>query len=223
MDCLCWKIASVCQNCCTSWEPVHVLTIQLSWKSMTKPYATGFPKCVVWTSTLFRVLSGQMTGVGVSSASLLTLPPFWLRLLGRVTLSRRFSRKHSKMFHLQKRLRNGWVWRMNKKVLSMELNLSSSKPPKIWFLEWMTNVRKFSTLIKANSGLNGWTSFLVRTWAWNLMTSNSGFQLVYVSEPTFVLRIRATVVKELNGTVYTVFLAPRVLVASHVMVLSILS
>ena len=32
-----------------------------------------------------------------------------------------------------------------------------------------------------------------------------------------MLRIRATVVKELNGMVYTVFLAPRVLVASHVM------
>ena len=32
--------------------------------------------------------------------------------------------------------------------------------------------------------------------------------------PTSVLRIRATVVKELNGTVYTVFLAPRVLVAT---------
>ena len=46
--------------------------------------------------------------------------------------------------------------------------------------------------------------------------------LVYVSEPTFALRIRATVVKELNGTVYTIFLAPRVLVASHVMLLSVL-
>ena len=54
---LCWKIASVCQSCCTSWEPVHVLFIQLSWNSMTKRYATGFPKCVMWTSTIFRVLS----------------------------------------------------------------------------------------------------------------------------------------------------------------------
>ena len=51
------------------------------------------------------------------------------------------------------------------------------------------------------------------------------FQLVYVSEPTLALRIRATVVKEVNGTVYTVsvFLAPRVLLAFHVMLLSILS
>ena len=54
---LCWKIASVCKSCCTSWEPVHVLIIQLSWNSMTKRYATGFPKCVMWTSTIFRVLS----------------------------------------------------------------------------------------------------------------------------------------------------------------------
>ena len=54
---VCWKIASVCQICCTSWEPVHVLINQLSWKSLTKPYATGFPECVTWTSTKFRVLS----------------------------------------------------------------------------------------------------------------------------------------------------------------------
>ena len=166
-----------------------------------------------------------MGGLGVSSASLLA---FWPQLLARVTFSRRFTRKHSKIFHLQKRFRNGWVWRMNRIFLSMESrktghNISSSKPPKNWFLEWMTNVRKFSMLSKANSGLNGWTSFPVKTLAWNLMISNFGFQLVYVSEPTFALRIRATVVKELNGTVYTVFLAPRVLVASHVMLLSILS
>ena len=43
------------------------------------------------------------------------------------------------------------------------------------------------------------------------MISNFGFHLVYVSEPTFALRIRATVEKELNGTAYTVFLAPKVL------------
>ena len=55
------------------------------------------------------------------------------------------------------------------------------------------------------------------------MISNFEFQLVSVSVPTSALRIRATVVKELNGTVHTVFLAPRVLVASHVMLLSILS
>ena len=55
------------------------------------------------------------------------------------------------------------------------------------------------------------------------MTSSFGFQFVCVSEPTSMLRIRATVVKESNGTVYTVFLAPRVLVDSHFMLLSILS
>ena len=47
------KIASVCQSCCTYWEPLRVLIIQFSWKNMTKPYATGVPKCVTWTSTLF--------------------------------------------------------------------------------------------------------------------------------------------------------------------------
>ena len=41
--------------------------------------------------------------------------------------------------------------------------------------------------------------------------------------PISVLRIRASVVKELNGTIHTVFFAPRVLIASHVMLLSNLS
>ena len=48
------------------------------------------------------------------------------------------------------------------------------------------------------------------------MISNSEFQLVCVSVPISALGIRAIVVKELNGTVYTVFFAPRVMVASHV-------
>ena len=46
------------------------------------------------------------------------------------------------------------------------------------------------------------------------MIRNFEVQLNCVSVPTSALRIRATVVKELNGTVYTVFLAPRVLVPS---------
>ena len=54
------------------------------------------------------------------------------------------------------------------------------------------------------------------------MISSFGFQLAYVAETTAVLRIRATVVKELYRRVYTVFVAPKVLVASHVMLLSIL-
>ena len=41
-------------------------------------------------------------------------------------------------------------------------------------------------------------------------------QLVFVSGPTSMLRIRAIMAKELNGTVYTIFLAPGVLVASQV-------
>ena len=52
------------------------------------------------------------------------------------------------------------------------------------------------------------------------MISNFELQLVCVSVPTSALRIRGTVVNELNWTVCTVFLAPRVLVASHVMLLS---
>ena len=41
--------------------------------------------------------------------------------------------------------------------------------------------------------------------------------------PMLELRGNTTVVIEMNGTVYTVFLAPRVMVASHVILLSILS
>ena len=46
---------------------------------------------------------------GVTSRTQLPLPDEMggLGVLVRVTFSRRFSRKHSKMFHLQKRLRNG--------------------------------------------------------------------------------------------------------------------
>ena len=50
-----------------------------------------------------------------------------------------------------------------------------------------------------------------------------GFQLVFASGPTFASCIRATVVIDLKGTDYMFFLAPSVLVASHVMVLSNLS
>ena len=49
-------------------------------------------------------LPAEMGGLGVSSASLLALPAFLAsaQLLVRVIFSRRFSRKHWKMFHLQK-------------------------------------------------------------------------------------------------------------------------
>ena len=47
------------------------------------------------------------------------------------------------------------------------------------------------------------------------MVSNFEFQLAGVSVPTSALRIRATVVKELNGTVYTVFRAPCVRFSRH--------
>ena len=101
---LCWKTASVCQSCCTSWEPVHVSIIQLSWKSVTKPCATDFPKCVMWTSTIFRVLSWlfplKWVFLGFHPHHYKHFPPFWPRLLVRVPFSRRFSRTHSKMFRL---------------------------------------------------------------------------------------------------------------------------
>ena len=86
---------------------------------------------------------------------------------------------------------------MNKKVLSMETRkivheLSIQKLPKICVFEGMM-------LIRANLSLSGQTLFLVRTNALNLIIISSKFRLVYVSEPTSVLCIRASVVKELSG------------------------
>ena len=51
---------------------------------------------------------------------------------------------------------------MNRKILLIQpektrSKLSMSNPTKIEFLEWMTNVRTFSTLIIENSGFSGWT------------------------------------------------------------------
>ena len=107
----CWKIPSVCRSYCISREPVHVLIIQLSWESMSKQYATGFPKWVPWTSTISAAETG---GLEVSSALLLELPAFLDPFLMRVTFSRPLSRKPSKIFWSLKRLRNGCVCRMNR-------------------------------------------------------------------------------------------------------------
>ena len=125
---------------------------------------------IVILSTL-SALPAKTGGLGLSSASILTLLTFLAPLLVQETASdfhRRFSGKHWKTFCLQNRLRIGWVGRMIKIVLSMEPrkivhHMSTSKPPKIWYLDWMTNVRKFLTLITAISGLNGWTLFLAIT------------------------------------------------------------
>ena len=58
-------------------------------------------------STLLA-LPTNMGGLRVSTASFVALPAFLASCFGAsVTFSRRFSRKHSKMFRLQKRLRNG--------------------------------------------------------------------------------------------------------------------
>ena len=143
-----WNFATVCRRCYTFWEPVHVLIIKFSGKRMTKTYATGCPKRVTWISTIFRVLRwllSAVNGLGILSVSLIVLPALWPKLLVRMI--------PSMMFCSQKRMRNGWVCRMNRQVLSMEPrsigpNLCTSKPPKIWFLEWMTNVRKFLMPIK---------------------------------------------------------------------------
>ena len=100
------------------------------------------------------VLLAEMGGLGVSSVSLLALSTFLFSAFGASDFLTTIFLETFENFRLQKRLRNGWVGRMNRKVLSMKdrkigHNLSTSKPPKTWFQEWMTNVRKFLPLIKA--------------------------------------------------------------------------
>ena len=151
---LCWKIASVWQTCCTSWESVNVLIIH---GKLCQNRTRRVLMCVMWTSTLFRVLSwlcplGWVV-LGFHPHQYQHFPPFWPQLLVPVTFSRRYTRETFEDVSFKKRLQNGWVWRNNSEVLSIELrklghNLSTSKQPKIWFLQWMTNLRKFSTLIK---------------------------------------------------------------------------
>ena len=71
-------------------------------------------------------LPAEMGGLGVSSASLLALPAFVASAFGACDfLTTIFSEPFEDVSWLsltneQKRLRNGWVWRINRKVLSME-------------------------------------------------------------------------------------------------------
>ena len=51
-------------------------------------------------SSTQQALHAEKDGLGHSSASLLALLAFWPQLLVRVTFSRQFSRKDSKMFRL---------------------------------------------------------------------------------------------------------------------------
>ena len=52
-------------------------------------------------------LPAEMGGLGVSSASLLALPAFLASTFGASDFLTTTISEHSKMFHLQKRLRNG--------------------------------------------------------------------------------------------------------------------
>ena len=153
-------------------------------------------------------LHAEMGGLGVSSASILPLSAFCPQLLVWVIFSRRFSRKPPKVFRPQKHLRNGWIWRMNKKVLSMELGKFWTQPVVVKMTQGLLSRmddKRLKTLNaqQANLGLTARTLFLGRTYGW---ISCFGFQLVYVLEPTSVLRIRASVVKELTRTVHTDYL-----------------
>ena len=87
---LCWKIASVWQTCCTSWESVNVLIIH---GKLCQNRTRRVLMCVMWTSKVCNVnfdvisstqlaLPAGMGGLGVSSASILALPAFLASAFG---------------------------------------------------------------------------------------------------------------------------------------------
>ena len=98
--------------------------------------------------------------LGVSSASLLVLPAFLASAFGASDfLMTNFSGTFEDV-SFTKALEK-WLSLTNEQVSPLDGTQENwaqpvyVKTPKISFLEWITNVRKFLTLIKANSGLNG--------------------------------------------------------------------
>ena len=80
-----FEVASVWRSCCTSWEPVHVLIIQLLDKcdktvrdELSKVCNVNFYDL----SSTQLALPAEMGGLGVSSASLLALPAFLTSAFG---------------------------------------------------------------------------------------------------------------------------------------------
>ena len=171
-------------------------------------------------------LPAEMGGLGVSSASLLALPAFlasasgasdFLTMIFSETFEDvSFTKALEKWLSLTKEqespldgTQKNWTQPVYVGTAQDLISRMDDKPSKVF---------------NAHQGKFGsqWLNVVpCKNLGLKLDDQQLRIQLVCVSVPTFVLRIRATVVKELNGMVYTVLLAPRVLVASHVMLLSI--
>ena len=92
-------------------------------------------------------LPGEMDGVGVSSASFVTLCAFLDSVFGAIDFLRAIFLDTFEVVSFTNALEK-WLVLTNRKVPLMEKrkigpNLSTPKPPKVRVLEWMTNVPKF--------------------------------------------------------------------------------
>ena len=198
---------------------------------MTNLYVTGSPKCVTWTLTIFWVLSWLCPLKWVVlvfiriiiSTSRLLISGFG----DSVVLTTIFSETIEDVLFtkaLEKRLR-----------LAKKQESPLDGTQKNWTQPVYVKTTEYLISEMDDKRLKVFISYqgkLGFQWLDVNPCENLGLKLddqqLRISiglrlEPTSVLRIRATVVKELNGTVYTVFVAPRVLVASHVIIRSIFS
>ena len=178
------------------------------------------------SSTQLALLA-EMGGLGVSSTSLLALPAFLASAFGASDFLTTIFSETFEDVSFTKALEQ-WLSLTNEQKSLLDGTQKNWTQP-VFVKTAQDLISRInderSKIFNAHQGKFGsqWLNVVhCKNLGLKLDDQHIEFQLVCVSVPTSVLRIRATVVKELNGTVYTVFLAPRVLVASHVMVLSIL-
>ena len=113
-------------------------------------------------------LPAEMGSLGVWSASLLALPAFLASAFGASDFLTTIFLETFEDVSFKKVLEK-WLSLTNEQVRPLDgtqKNWTQAvyvKAPKIWFLEWMTNVRIFLTFIRASSSLNGSTSFFAIT------------------------------------------------------------
>ena len=174
-------------------------------------------------------LPSEMGGLGVSSASLLALPAFLASAFGASDFLRTIFSETLEDVSFTKSLEE-------RLSLTNEQESPLDGIQKKWTqLVFVKTAHELNSRMddKRSKNFNAhqgklfgsqWLNAVAcETLGLKLDDQQLGFQLVFASGPTFESCIRATVVIDLKGTDYMFFLAPSVLVASHVMVLSNLS
>ena len=167
-------------------------------------------------------LPAEMSGLGVSSASLFALPAFFASAFGASDFLTTIFLETFEDVSFTKALEK-WLSLTNEQKSPLDGTQKNwTQPVFVKTAQEMISKMddKRSKVFNAHQGKFGsrWLN-VVPCKNLDLKLDDAQFRIPidFISGPTYVLRVRATVVKELNGTVYTVFLAPRVLVASHVM------